>query len=223
MLVSAIARFTHLRSAATDVLFVQRSQIIDPRAFPIFSSSGWNSLDLRDSTKTRDIKSVYLFINIPLIQVDWQLHYILFLFGNCYRLSREFLRKLSDSKRIIITIKKSWRITNDRWLQLNIKAVTGACKLIDGCSLELYFCHTFRGINNWHMVIKSIQLHGYRDGLAMRYRFYFTLLLEKQMFSISSWLSMQFYDISHKLVLSSSNWIKIKKTKSIICISEPIN
>ena len=38
-----------------------------------------------------------------------------------------------------------------RWVpeQLNIKAVTGACKLIDGCSLAL--CSTsFSGIS-WHM------------------------------------------------------------------------
>ena len=53
------------------------------------------------------------------------------------------------------------------WL-LNIKDVTWSCKLIDGCSLELYvFGHTFSGII-WHMPrsteIKSIQLH---DCIAM--------------------------------------------------------
>ena len=31
--------------------------------------------------------------------------------------------------------------------QLNIKAVTGACKLIDGCAV---FGHSFSGIS-WHM------------------------------------------------------------------------
>ena len=34
--------------------------------------------------------------------------------------------------------------------QLNIKTVTEACKLIDGCSLELCSATLFRGIS-WHM------------------------------------------------------------------------
>ena len=39
--------------------------------------------------------------------------------------------------------------------QLNIKAVTGACKLIDGCSLALCLA-----IVSVATEIKSIQLHG---------------------------------------------------------------
>ena len=44
--------------------------------------------------------------------------------------------------------------------QLNIKAVTGACKLIDGCSLEL--CSASPSVASsgiCHAEIKSIQLH----------------------------------------------------------------
>ena len=50
--------------------------------------------------------------------------------------------------------------------QLNIKAVAGACKLIDGCSLALCSA-SFSGIS-WHMPqkIKSIQLHDSIEGLS---------------------------------------------------------
>ena len=47
--------------------------------------------------------------------------------------------------------------------QLNIKAVNGACKLIDGCSLELF---SAMPALQWHRLayateIKSIQLHDF--------------------------------------------------------------
>ena len=49
--------------------------------------------------------------------------------------------------------------------QLNIKAVTGACKLIDGCSLEL--CSATPSVAcHWNQVSSIAWL--YRDGLAMR-------------------------------------------------------
>ena len=43
--------------------------------------------------------------------------------------------------------------------QLNIKAVTGACKLIDGCSLELCSATTSVATSGNATEIKSIQLH----------------------------------------------------------------
>ena len=49
--------------------------------------------------------------------------------------------------------------------QLNIKAVTGACKLIDGCSLEL--CSATPSVASsdiYAMEIKAIQLH---DSIVM--------------------------------------------------------
>ena len=50
--------------------------------------------------------------------------------------------------------------------QLNIKAVTGTCKLIDGCSLVL--CSTTPSVVSYRLAyateMKSIQLHDYRDG-----------------------------------------------------------
>ena len=43
-----------------------------------------------------------------------------------------------------------------------MKAVTGACKLIDGCSLAL--CLAAGSVASSGTKIKSIQLHDYRDG-----------------------------------------------------------
>ena len=52
--------------------------------------------------------------------------------------------------------------------QLNIKAVTGACKLIDGCSLvfALFSATVFSGI--YATEIKSIQLHASIEGLSQK-------------------------------------------------------
>ena len=51
--------------------------------------------------------------------------------------------------------------------QLNIKAVTGACKLIDGCSLELCLATpSVASSGKCHKVNSIAWL--YRDGLAMR-------------------------------------------------------
>ena len=41
--------------------------------------------------------------------------------------------------------------------QQNMKAVTGACKLIDGCSLAL--CLATVSVINWHMPQKLIQFN----------------------------------------------------------------
>ena len=46
--------------------------------------------------------------------------------------------------------------------QLNIKAETGACKLIDGCSLML--CSATDSVLSYATEIKSIQLH---DSIVM--------------------------------------------------------
>ena len=44
--------------------------------------------------------------------------------------------------------------------QLNIKAVTGACKLIDGCSLELCSATPSVALSGIYAIeIKSFQLH----------------------------------------------------------------
>ena len=46
--------------------------------------------------------------------------------------------------------------------QLNTKAVTGACKLIDGCSLELCSASPFVASSGIYATeMKSIQLHDY--------------------------------------------------------------
>ena len=52
--------------------------------------------------------------------------------------------------------------------QLNIKAITGACKLIDGCSLVL--CLATASVVSagiWHRK-KSIQLHDSIEGLGQK-------------------------------------------------------
>ena len=46
--------------------------------------------------------------------------------------------------------------------QLNIKAVTGACKLIDSCSLAQFQWYTLA----YAAEIKSIQLHDCIEGLS---------------------------------------------------------
>ena len=68
--------------------------------------------------------------------------------------------------------------------QLNIKAVTGACKLIDGCSLVLCFRPQFQ----WYQLanateIKSIQFHDSIVGLSQKivsFTFTFTCLTGRQ-------------------------------------------